>query len=111
MKLDLHANYFQGNWAAGQEENFTKDFQVKHFKEQLFTGYDVTEFEKLFEEKPVQWLTTAGTDGILEPIEERSDFEITDQDFKAFTDWYLAFSEKRELLGNTNHLLYICRRL
>ena len=52
-----------------------------------------------------------GTDGILEPIEERSDFEITDQDFSAFVDWYLAFSEKRELLGHTNHLLYICRRL
>ena len=26
-------------------------------------------------------------------------------------EWYLAFSEKRELLGNTNHLLYICRKL
>ena len=24
--------------------------------------------------------------------------------------WYLAFSEKRELLGSTNHLLYICRK-
>ena len=107
----MYANYFQGNWSAGQEENFTKDYRVRHFKEQLFTGYDVTEFEKLFEEKPVQWVTTTGTDGILEPIEDRADFEITDQDFQAFVDWYLAFSEKRELLGHTNHLLYICRRL
>ena len=107
----MYANYLQGNWAAGQEENFTKDFGVRHFKEQLFTGYDVSEFEKLFEGKPVQWIATTGTDGILEPIEERSDFEITDQDFSAFVDWYLAFSEKRELLGHTNHLLYICRRL
>ncbi len=107
----MYANYLQGNWALGQEENFTKDYKVRHFKEQLFTGYDVTEFEQLFEEKPVQWITTTGTDGILEPIEGRSDFELTDQDFKAFVDWYLAFSEKRELLGSTNHLLYICRRL
>ena len=107
----MYANYLQGNWAIGQEENFTKDYRVRHFKEQLFTGYDVTEFEKLFEEKPVQWVTTTGTDGILEPIEDRPDFEITDQEFPAFVEWYLAFSEKRELLGNTNHLLYICRRL
>ena len=31
-------------------------------------------------------------------------------DFDAFAAWYLHFSEKRELLGNTSHLLYICRK-
>ena len=106
----MYANYFYGNWALGQEENFTDDYQVKHFKEQLFTGYEVTEFERLFEEKPVQWITTTGVDGLLEPIEKRPDFLIPDEDFKAFAEWYLAFSEKRELLGMTNHLLYICRK-
>ena len=106
----MYANYFYGNWAAGQEENFTDDYEVKHFKEQLFTGYDVTEFEELFQKKPVEWITTAGVDGLLEPIEKRSDFFLSDEDFKALAEWYLAFSEKRELLGNTNHLLYICRK-
>ena len=107
----MYANYLTGNWAAGQEENFTRDYSIRHFKEQLFTGYDIVEFEQLFEGKPVRRITTTGTDGILEAIEDRPDFEITDKDFPAFVDWYLAFSEKRELLGNTNHLLYICRRL
>ena len=106
----MYANYLSGNWAAGQEENFTPDYQVRHFKEQLFTGYDVAEFERLFENKPVEWITTAGVDGVLEPIEERADFSIRDEDFEAFAAWYLAFAEKRELLGNTNHLLYICRK-
>ena len=106
----MYANYFYGNWTFGQEENFTDDYRVKHFKEQLFTGYDVTEFEQLFQEKPVEWITTAGVDGLLEPIEERPDFNIPDEDFDAFAAWYLAFAEKRELLGSTNHLLYICRK-
>ena len=106
----MYANYLSGNWAAGQEENFTDDYRVRHFKEQLFTGYDVIEFERLFDKKPVEWITTAGTDGLLEPIEERADFSIRDGDFDAFAAWYLAFAEKRELLGMTNHLLYICRR-
>jgi SAM-dependent methyltransferase len=106
----MYANYLSGNWAAGQEENFTKDYQTRHFKEQLFTGYDVIEFERLFEKKPVEWITTAGVDGLLEPIEERPDFSIPDADFDAFAAWYLHFAEKRELLGNTNHLLYICRK-
>ena len=106
----MYANYLQGNWAAGQEENFTEDYRVRHFKEQLFTGYDIKEFEALFDGKPVQWITTTGTDGIVESVEDRPDFQITDDDFPAFVNWYLAFSEKRELLGSTNHLLYICRK-
>ena len=106
----MYANYFYGRWAAGQAENFTEDHRVRHFKEQLFTGYDVTEFEDLFRDKPVDWITTAGTDGMLEPIEDRPDFFLSDEDFRALSDWYLTFSEKRELLGATNHLLYICRK-
>ena len=105
----MYANYFYGNWAAGEKENFTDDYQVRHFKEQLFTGYDVTEFEQLFVNKPVEWITTAGTDGILEPIEKRTDFSMSDEEFDSMAAWYLNFAEKRELLGNTSHLLYICR--
>ena len=106
----MYANYFSGNWALGEAENFTEDHQVKHFKEQLFTGYDVVEFERLFDDKPTEWITTAGTDGMLEPLVDRPDFRIRDEDFEAFAAWYLAFAEKRELLGSTNHLLYICRK-
>lgn len=106
----MYANYLSGDWAAGQKENFTENYHVKHFKEQLFTGYDVIEFEQLFESKPVEWITTAGVDGILEPLEDREDFLIKDEDFEAFAAWYLHFAEKRELLGSTNHLLYICRK-
>ena len=107
----MYANYFYGNWAAGQEENFTDDYQVRHFKEQLFTGYEVPEFEQLFQDKSVEWITTAGVDGLLEPIEKRPDFSMSDEEFEALAKWYLAFAEKRELLGSTNHLLYICRKL
>ena len=106
----MYSNYFYGNWAAGQEENFTEDYHIRHFKEQLFTGYDVTEFEQLFEGKDVSWITTTGVDGLIEPIEHREDFAVSDEDFKKISEWYLNFSEKRELLGNTNHLLYICRK-
>ncbi len=58
----------------------------------------------------MEWITTAGVDGLMEPIEKRPDFSMTDEEFKAFAEWYLAFSEKRELLGSANHLLYICRK-
>ena len=47
---------------------------------------------------------------ILDFAGSGNDFEVSDEDFKKLADWYLAFSEKRELLGHTNHLLYICRK-
>lgn len=106
----MFADYIYGNWAMGQKQNFTAAYKAKHFKEQLFTGYDVTEFEGLFADKPVTWLTTTGTDSMLEPVEKCPGFSIPDEDFEAFAAWYLAISEKRELLGSTNHLLYICRK-
>lgn len=106
----MYSNYFYGNWPEGQVMNFTDNYQVRHFKEQLFTGYDVSEFELLFHTKPVEWITTAGVDGMIEAIEKHPDFSMNDVEFEAFAEWYLAFSEKRELLGNTNHLLYICRK-
>ena len=106
----MYANYLTGRWAFGQVENFTEDYRVKHYKEQLFTGYDVVEFEQLFEGKPVEYITTATVDGLLEAVEDRPDFCIPDKDFDAFADWHLAFAEKRELLGLATHLLYICRK-
>lgn len=106
----LYCNYFQGNWAAGRAENFTEDFRVRHFKEQLFTGYDVAEFERMFDARPVDPITTAGTDGLLEAIGERADFSLSDGEFEDFAAWHLHFAEKRELLGYSSHLLYICRK-
>ena len=106
----MYANYLYGNWAAGEEENFTKDYRIRHFEEQLFTGYDITEFENLFEKKTVEHITTAGVDWFLEAVQGRPDFSFTDEDFERFKQWYLAFAEKREMLGGTNHLLYICRK-
>ncbi|MBR2740265.1 MAG: class I SAM-dependent methyltransferase [Oscillospiraceae bacterium] len=106
----MYANYFYGRWKEGLEENFTEDYKVKHFKEQLFTGYDIAEFEELFRNRPVEHITTAGTDGLLEPIEDRPDFLMSDEDMDSLEKWYMSFCEKRELLGMTNHLLYICRK-
>ena len=37
----MYADYFSSNWVYGQRENFTEDYKVKHFKEQVFTGYDI----------------------------------------------------------------------
>lgn len=104
-------NYLQGDLQFGLRENFTDDYQVRHFPEQLFTGYDVREFEALFHGFPVTHLTTAAADGILELASRRTDFAMSDEDLAAWTRFHLATCEKRELLGHSSHLLYICQKL
>lgn len=106
----LFDNYLNGTLATGLEENFENDYAVKHFEEQLFTGYDINEFEKLFEEKSVQHISTVAVDSVLELAEGRNDFKMSDKEFELFVKYHLATCEKRELLGSSSHLLYICRK-
>ncbi|MBQ7920708.1 MAG: methyltransferase domain-containing protein [Lachnospiraceae bacterium] len=106
----LFDNYLDGSLAAGLEENFAEDYKVKHFAEQLFTGYDIAEFEGLFTGKGVKYITTAAADSVMELAEGRSDFFMSDGEFDLFVKYHLATCEKRELLGASSHLLYICRK-
>ena len=64
----------------------------------------------LFKNKPVDHVTTAAVDNVLEIAEHRPDFRMSDEDFKAFADYQLHICEKREMLGNSSHLLYICQK-
>lgn len=112
--LSVHAilsnNYLQGDLQFGLQENFTADHRTRHFPEQLFTGYDIAEFEDLFASLPAEHLTTAAADGILELASRGRDFALSDADFEAYARYHLATCEKRELLGQSSHLLYICRK-
>lgn len=109
----LYCNYLQAephSFRAGQAENLDELMHVRHFPEQVFTGYDIEEFEALFKDKPVSHIHTVATDGMLELAEGRADFAMTDEDFRLFSAYHLLHCEKRELLGASNHLLYVCRK-
>lgn len=106
----MYSNYLSGNFRAGMEENFDKNFRVKHYNEQGFTGFDIQEFEAMFLNKPVQKIALAGTDSVLELAEQTPGFCLSDEDFKLFAEYHLKTCETRELLGSHSHLLYICRK-
>lgn len=107
----MYNNYLLGNFREGIDENFDADFQVRHFKEQGFTGFDIKEFEELFAEKSVQKIALAGTDSVLELAEKAHVMDLSDEDFRLFSEYHLKTCEKRELLGTQTHLLYICRKI
>ena len=68
------------------------------------------EFEELFNDKAVEYISTIACDNVLEIAEKRNDFKMNDEDFKAFCDYQLHICEKREMLGSNSHLLYICKK-
>ncbi len=106
----LYSNYLQGNLRDGINENFDSTYKVKHFEEQLFTGFDIVDFENLFQNKNTEYITTVATDSILELVKPRIDFQMSDEEFDIFAKYHLSKCEKRELLGCSNHLLYICKK-
>ena len=106
----MYNNYLQYDFGKGLKLNFNENYETKHFTEQCFTGFDIVEFENLFLDKNVTPLTTASTDSILEIAEKGKDFKMSDEDFKMFLKYHLATCEKRELLGTSSHLLYICSK-
>lgn len=108
----MYTNYLIdrcGDMRFGLEENYTEDFQVKHFPEQLFTGFDIADFEELVEKAGLKRLKTVATDGVIELVEiGNENFKLSDENFEAYKKYHLAMCEKRELLGSSNHLLVIC---
>ncbi len=109
----LYANYLQAppyNFRAGLAENFDEGMKPRHFPEQVFTGFTLREMEDLFAEKTIEPVALVSTDGGLEIAEGRADFCLSDEDFRAFAAYHLHHCQDRELLGLSNHLLYICRK-
>lgn len=106
----MNNNYLSGNFMTGIKENFDNSYEVKHFEEQLFTGYDIMGFEQLFKSHNTKYITTVAADNILELAEGRTDFKMSDEEFELFAEYHLATCEKRELLGSSSHLLYICKK-
>ena len=110
----IYNNYLQRaphNIQAGLEENFEGDLlKVRHFPEQGFTGFSLQEIDGLFEGRDLEHTATVSTDGMLELAEDRTDFYMSDEDFRIFSAYHLAHCGDRELLGPSSHLLYVCRK-
>ena len=106
----MYTNYLYSGFKEGMAENFTDSWDVRHFKEQVFTGFDITEFEELFTDKPVKWLKTVSADSVLEYGRRWSQLEMDEEEFEAYVRFHLATCEIRELLGGSSHLLYICSK-
>ena len=93
------------------KENFTDDFKPRQFPEQGFTGFEISDFKKLFKDRPFKPLHILSTDSIMDLEEDRNGFHMTDEEFDFFKKYHLAICENPSMHGFSFHLLYIGKKL
>lgn len=109
----MYTNYIwnrEADFDAGYRENFDENLEVKHFPEQLFTGFNIDEFEKLVEESGLKRITTVSADGMLELACQTEKFGLNEDNLDLFMKYHLAYCETRELLGGASHLILVTER-
>ncbi len=103
--------YMEGNLKDGLDENYDANYNIRHYPEQKFTGFEIKTFEAMFKNKNVKKLHSVTTDSIMHIVEKTSDFQMSDDDFELFKKYHLNTCEKLEMQGISNHMLYICKKL
>lgn len=63
----------------------------------------------MLEKENLSIIGKIGTNGFSEILSERID-EMSDVSYKIYLDWYLNHCDKEELLGASNHYLFVCKK-
>ena len=94
-KEDKFCPHFHLSLQAGCDATLKR--MRRHYDTAEYTGI-VSDIRRLFDNPSIT------TDVMVGFVGE------TDEDFEAFADYQLHICEKREMLGNSSHLLHICKK-
>jgi len=102
------------NWALdhlldGYPNDFDKNFKLVRYPEGIFASFYVSEFEEIMKKYLVTFLHDVATDGIAKLIEDRLN-NLTKEEFEVWKRYQLSVCERRDLIGYSSHMLYICRK-
>jgi len=93
------------------KSEFNDDYTLKELPKEVFTAYDVDKFEKLFLKFNVKKLHTVSADSVVDISENNEKFNVDDEDFEILKEYHLATCERKDMLGISNHILFICKKL
>lgn len=74
-----------------------------------FAFFTVPECRAMLEVEGLRILHAVASDGFSELMAERIN-AMDDEDYRQYLRWHEMICEKEELLGASNHLLFVCRR-
>lgn len=92
-----------------QKDLHDEDYIIKNDPNAVFYVSTVQEFRNKMKNYHVKFLNNVATDGIASII--NSDLEYLDDDeFEEWINYHLATCERKDLIGYSSHVLFICEK-
>ena len=88
---------------------FDDNYKMINQLEEVFSAFYIDEFEDIMKPKNVEELHMVATDGMSHHIKETIDF-LDDYEFNEWVKYHLTTCERRDLMGYSNHMLYIGKK-
>ena len=92
-----------------EKRAFTDDYRITVDQDEVFRSFRVDEFKKMLEQFNVDYLKQVATDGMSHHLKEYVD-DLIEEEFKVWVDYHLATCEREDLMGYSNHMLYLGRK-
>ena len=86
-----------------------ENYKVKDIPEEIFSVNLVDEFNSLMEKYDVTFMHNVATDGISNHLAEYVN-KLTDEEYDIWVNYHLKTAERKDLLGHSSHILYICKK-
>ena len=94
------------------EEMCDDNFKVPNIPEEIFAVRYIKDFNKTMSNyKNIKKLKELATDGIAGGIGAIYVNELSDEEFKIWINYHLATCEREDLMGCSNHILYIAEKI
>lgn len=88
------------------------NFKVPNIPEEIFAVRYIKDFNKTMSNyKNIKKLKELATDGIAGGIGAIYVNELSDEEFKIWINYHLATCEREDLMGCSNHILYIAEKI
>ena len=92
-----------------QKHLHDEDYIIKNDPNAVFYVSTVQEFKNKMRNYNVKFLNNVATDGIASVI--NSDLEyLDDEEFEEWINYHLATCERKDLIGYSSHVLFICEK-
>lgn len=86
-----------------------ENFKVKDIPEEIFAVSLIDEFEDTMKNFDVEKIHTVATDGITNHLAEYVN-KLSDEEYNIWVNYHLKTAERKDLMGHSSHILFICRK-
>ena len=88
---------------------FDENYKFYDKPEEIFTTFNIDEFNKLMDNYPIENISTVATDGLSSILRDYVNI-LDDEEFKVWLDYHYKSCEKKDLIGYSSHALYIGKK-